>query len=282
VQLDALPLALVLLAALMHAGWNLIAKLGNDRLVAMALIKAPNIVIAIAVIAFTGLPARESWPFLLGSTAVNCLYFYFLINAYRVGDLSLAYPVARGLAPLLVLALGWAFAGEMPTAAGFAGVIVISLSIVALGFERGAGARHYETLWWAAGVGLCIAVYTVTDGIGARLSRTAIGYVAVLNVFTGLAVCGTAAWRRGPALVEALRLNWRKGAFGGIMMLSGYTIVVYALTLAPMAQIAALRESSVIFAALLGALLLKEPFGAKRVVASTGVAAGIAILVLGR
>lgn len=281
-QLEALPLALVLLAALMHAGWNLIAKLGSDRLVAMALIKAPVIPVSLAVIAVTGPPAIESWPYLLGSTTVNCLYFYFLINAYRTGDLSLAYPVARGLAPLLVLGLGWVAAGEAPSAPGLAGVTLICVSILALGFERGAGARHYQTLWWAGGVGLCIAIYTVTDGIGGRLSGNPIGYVAVLNVLTGIAVCGVAAWRRGPALRDALRTGWRQGALGGVMMLAGYTIVVYAMTLAPMAQVAALRESSVIIAALLGAIFLHEPFGAKRVAAATGVAAGIAILILAR
>jgi len=279
-SLDALPLALVLLAALMHAGWNMIAKLGDDRLVAMALIKAPNILLSCAVLAFVGLPSAESWPYLLGSTVVNCLYFYFLIHAYRAGDLSLAYPVARGTAPVLVLALAAVAVGELPTPAAFAGVTLICFAILALGMQRHAPAKH-EALLWAGGVGLCIALYTVIDGIGGRLSGTPVGYVAVLNVFTGVAICGTTACLRGRVFLQALRSNWMNGLLGGTMMLASYAIVVYALTLAPMAQVAALRETSVIFAALLGALLLREPFGAKRIVASIGVAAGIAILALG-
>ncbi|HYC38548.1 MAG TPA: EamA family transporter [Usitatibacter sp.] len=281
-SLEPLAIGLVLLSALMHAGWNLIAKLGNDRLVAVALIKAPNIFIAGAILLLLPFPAPPSWPFLALSVVVNCLYFFFLINAYRAGDLSLAYPVARGIAPLLVLGLSWIAAREIPDAAAVAGVGVVCVSLFALGLERRATQRHYTTLCWAAGVGICIAVYTVGDGLGARASGSPIAYVAALNIVTGIAVCGFTWARRGAAFPAALRVHWRNGLLGGAMMLAGYAIVVYALTLAPMAHVAALRESSVIFAALLGAMVLKEPFGAKRVVASAGVALGIAILVLGR
>lgn len=278
--LESLPLALVLVSALMHAGWNLIGKLGSDRLVAMALMKAPNMLVAACVLAYAGLPARESWPFLLASAAVNCLYFYFLIKAYR-GDLSLAYPVARGLAPLLVLVLSAIAAREVPTATGLGGVLLISAGIFALAMRSGATRRHYATLLWAAGVALTIAAYTVIDGLGGRRSGNAIGYVAALNIFTGIAVCGTAVARRGTAVVSALRIHWKNGLLGGTLMLFAYMIVVHALTLAPMAQIAALRESSVIFAAILGVIFLREPFGARRIAASVVVAAGIAMLALG-
>ena len=279
--LEPLPLVLVLVSALMHAGWNLIGKLGSDRLVAMALMKAPNMLLALGVLACAGMPARESWPYLLASSGVNCLYFYFLIRAYR-GDLSLAYPVARGLAPLFVLVLSAITAREVPTATGLAGVLLISSAVFALAMRTGASRQHYATIVWAVGVGLSIAVYTVIDGLGGRLSGNAIGYVAVLNVLTGIAVCGTAVARRGTVLASALRDHWRNGLLGGALMLFAYMIVVHALTLAPMAQIAALRESSVIFAAILGVIFLREPFGARRIVAATVVAAGIAMLALGR
>ena len=278
--LEPLPLVLVLVSALMHAGWNLIAKLGSDRLIAMALMKAPNMVLALMVLAYAGLPARESWGYLAVSAGVNFLYFYFLIKAYH-GDLSLAYPVARGLAPLFVLVLSAAAAREIPTPAGFAGVVLISVAIFSLAARRGASRQHYATLVWAGGVGLTIAVYTVIDGLGGRLSGNAVGYVAVLNVLTGAAVCGTAFARRGRAVVVALRENWKNGLLGGALMLFAYMIVVFALTLAPMAQIAALRESSVIFAAILGVIFLREPFGTRRIVAAAVVASGIALLALG-
>jgi drug/metabolite transporter (DMT)-like permease len=270
----------VLVSALMHAGWNLLAKRGHDGLVAMALIKVPNMAMAVAILAYLGLPAAASAPWLAVSTAVNWLYFYFLINAYRVGDLSLAYPVSRGTAPLLVLLLSLAIAGEVPSLAAGVGVALICVGIFVLAARRGASRQHNLTLLWAAGVGLCIATYTVTDGIGARASGNPISYVAVLNICTGIGLCGVAAWRRGPALARALRTDWLNGVIGGAMMLGAYTIVVYALTRAPMAQVAALRESSVIFAAILGTLFLREPFGGRRIVASVVVAAGIAFLAL--
>lgn len=279
--LDPLALGLVLVSALMHAGWNLIAKLGADRLVAMALMKAPNMAVALVVLAWVGLPAPESLPYVFASFAVNCLYFYFLINAYRAGDLSLAYPVSRGLAPLLVLALSALAAGEVPGLPGFLGVMLISVGIFALAARRQATPQHYATLSWAGGVGATIAAYTVVDGLGGRLSGNVVGYVAVLNILTGTAVCGTALARRGRAFGGALREHWRNGLAGGTLMLGAYMIVVYAMTLAPMAQVAALRESSVVFAALLGVVFLHEPFGARRIAASIVVVAGIALLALG-
>ena len=266
----------------MHAGWNLLAKRGHDGLVAMALIKAPNMVMAAAILAYMGLPAAASWPWLLASTVVNSLYFYFLINAYRVGDLSLAYPVSRGMAPLLVLLLSLGLAGEVPSLTAATGVLLICLGIFVLAARRGASRQHNLTLAWATGVGLCIASYTVTDGIGARASGNPIAYVAVLNICTGIGLVSVAAWKRGPALAQALRTDWLNGVVGGALMLGAYTIVVYALTKAPMAQVAALREASVIFAAILGAIFLREPFGGRRIAASAAVAAGIAILALGR
>jgi drug/metabolite transporter (DMT)-like permease len=280
--LEPLALVLVLLSALMHAGWNLIAKIGGDRLVAMAVMKVPNMLAALLVLAFVGVPGRESWPFLIVSTCVNCMYFFFLIRAYR-GDLSLAYPVARGVAPLLVLVLSAVSAHEMPTPVGVAGVLLISAAVLALAARRNGSRLHYETLVWAGGVGLTIALYTVIDGLGARRSGNVIGYVAILNVLTGIAVCGTAYARRGHALIAAgLRAYWRQGMVGGVLMLFAYMIVVYALTIAPMAQIAALRESSVIFAAILGVIVLREPFGRRRIAASVILDSGIALLALGR
>lgn len=278
--LDLPLLLLVLLAALMHAGWNLIAKLGSDRLIAIALMKAPNMLVALAVLAFAGLPAAESWPFLLVSSVVNCLYFYFLVNAYQAGDLSLAYPVARGLAPLFVLALSAIFVHEIPSLAGGAGVVLISVAIFVLAARRGATREHWATLLWASGAGLTIALYTIIDGLGGRSSANVVGYVAALNVLTGVAVCGAAIAKRGRVVVSALRSNWKNGLIGGVLMLFAYMIVVYALTLAPMAQVSALRESSVIFAAILGVIFLREPLGARRIIASAAVAIGIAILAL--
>ncbi len=271
----------MLLAALMHAGWNAIAKIGRDGLTTMAIMKAPNMLVALAVLAVAGLPSLDCLPYLLASIAANSAYFFLLIRAYRFGDLSLAYPVARGLAPMLVIPIAIVTASEVPSTAGLAGVLVISLGLLALGIQRSGSRQHWQALRFAASVGLMIAIYTVLDGLGARASGNPVGYVAILNIGTGIIVVGTAARLRGAAFARALRRDWHRGLLGGTLMLAGYTIVVYALTLAPMALIAALRESSVVFAAIIGTFLLREPFGPKRILASAAVVAGIALLALG-
>jgi drug/metabolite transporter (DMT)-like permease len=281
-SLGPLPLVLVLLAAMMHAGWNFLAKAGDDRLVALAVIKGPSTLVALGILLFTGPPARESWPLLAASVTVNCLYFYFLIRAYR-GDLSLAYPISRGLAPLLVLALSMLVAHEVPSPIGLFGVLLISGGILVLALRREPSRQHLETLMWAGAVALMIAAYTVIDGLGARRAGTSAGYVAALSALTGVAVCGIAWQRRGGArLLQAVRAGWLRGLVGGLLMLFAYVFVVHAMTLAPMAQVSALRESSVIFAALLGVIVLKEPFGRERVLASALVAAGIVLMASGR
>jgi drug/metabolite transporter (DMT)-like permease len=176
--------------------------------------------------------------------------------------------VSRGLAPLLVLLLSFAWAGEVPSMAAAAGVAVICLGLFALAAQRDASKRHGATLLWAGGVSMCIATYTVTDGIGARVSGNPIGYVALLNIMTGIVLLSVALRKRRAELGQALRSDWKSAVLGGAMMLGSYTIVVYALTLAPMAQVAALRECSVIFAAILGTIFLHEPFGARRTAAA--------------
>jgi drug/metabolite transporter (DMT)-like permease len=279
-SLEPLPLVLVLLSALMHASWNALVKLGNDRLLTLMLVKGPGMVVAAAAFLVVDLPSVESLPYLLGSTAVTGFYFYFLVKAYHIGDLSLAYPMARGLAPLLVLAIATVAVGEIPTGAGLAGIMVVCPGILALGWQRGATRQHYVALFWASGVGLCVAAYTVLDGIGGRVSGSPFGYTAALNILSGILLCGAVVyWRRG-AIFNASRREWAKGFLGGALMFGSYAIVIYALTLAPIAHVAALRETSVIFGALLGTLLLRERFGAKRVVASLTVAAGIVLLVV--
>ncbi|MBM3950049.1 MAG: EamA family transporter [Rhodospirillales bacterium] len=278
---DPAIVALVLLAALMHAGWNAVVKMGNDRLLALLLVKAPTMLVAAATLAVVGPPAPASWPYLLVSTVISMAYFYFLVRAYHAGDLGLAYPVARGSAPVVTLLLSFLIAGERPTLAGAAGVLIVSAGIIALGWQRNAGRQHAATVAWAMAVGLTIAGYTISDGIGGRLSGNPIGYAAALNLMTGLVITVAAfAARRGAAL-DALRFGWRKGLGGGLLMFGGYAIVIYAMTLAPMASIAALRETSVIFAALIGSFVLREKHGARRIAASTVVAVGIVVLLGG-
>jgi drug/metabolite transporter (DMT)-like permease len=279
---DAAVVALVLLSALMHAAWNAVVKLGDDRLLALAVIKMPTMLVAAATFAFVAPPAPASWPYLLGSVTISTAYFYFLIKAYHAGDLSLAYPIARGIAPLGVLVLSLLFVGETPGPLGIAGVLIVSVGILWLGFRRAPSREHVATMLWASGVGATIAAYTLMDGIGSRLSGSPIGYAAALNVLTAVPLLTIAFARRGAAVFQALKRDWGRGLAGGTMMFAAYAIAIYALTLAPMAVVAALRETGVIFAAVIGTLFLREGFGARRIAAATTVAAGIALLVFSR
>jgi drug/metabolite transporter (DMT)-like permease len=279
--LDPIIVALVLLSALMHAGWNAVVKMGNDRLLALLLIKGPTMLVAAATLVIVGLPAKAAWPYLLASTGISMGYYYFLVRAYHAGDLGVAYPVARGSAPVATLILSFLIAGEQPTPAGAAGVLIISAGIVVLGWQRNAGKGHAASVLWAIAVGLTIAGYTISDGIGARASGNPIGYAAALNILTGIPLAAVAfAVRRGAAL-DALRHGWRTGLAGGVLMFGAYAIVIYALVLSPMASIAALRETGVIFAAVIGTVALRERYGAKRIAASAMVAAGIVVLIGG-
>ncbi len=277
---DPFVVGLVLLAALLHAGWNAIVKVGSDGLLMFVLFKVPTMVIGAIVLAIVGLPNAASIPYAIGSAAAVSGYFFLLIWAYRKGDLNFIYPVARGSAPLGVALLSAVLIGEYLSGPGLVGILVISAGILALAYQPGAVARHIPDLIRAVSVGLCIAVYTLLDGVGARISDNVLGYTAILSILSGIPLMAVAIVLRRGRIVDFLRREWKVGIVGGVMMFSTYAIVIYALTLTLMAQVAALRETSVIFAAVIGTVILKEPLGVKRVLAATVVAGGIVLVAL--
>ncbi len=277
---DPFVVGLVLLAALMHASWNAIVKTGGDGLLMFVLLKAPTMVIGTVVLAVVGLPNAASIPYAIGSAAGFSAYCFLLIWAYRVGDFNFIYPVARGSAPLGVALLSGLLLGERLSGPGLAGILIISAGIAILAYHPRIAARHVPDLLKASGVGLCIAVYTLFDGVGARISGNVLGYTAMLTIFSGIPLMTTAFFMRGGETVDFLRREWKAGIIGGLMMFGAYAIVIYALTLSQMAHVAALRETSVIFAAVIGTLILKEPLGVKRIFAATVVAGGIILVAL--
>jgi drug/metabolite transporter (DMT)-like permease len=278
--LDPFVVGLVLLAALMHASWNTIIKTGGDGLLMFVLLKVPTMVIAVMVLVVVGLPNAASVPYAIGSAAGFTAYCFLLIWAYRLGDLNFIYPVARGSAPLGVALLSAVLIGEGLSGLGLAGILVISAGIAALAYHPRTVARHIPDLLRAASVGLCIAVYTLFDGVGARISGNVLGYTAMMSIFSGIPLMTIAFYMRGGETANFLRREWKTGVIGGVMMFTAYAIVIYALTLTQMAQVAALRETSVIFAAVIGTVLLKEPLGGKRILAATVVAGGIILVAL--
>ncbi len=272
--------ALVLVAALAHASWNALAKSDDDRLVTLGAINAFRFLLCIPLVLALPIPARASWPYLVISAILHIGYYIFLIRAYRFGDLSKVYPLARGLSPLLVAVGAFVFAGERLSAIAMAGVGIACAGIASLsmgGAQAHAG-NHRRGVFFAAGAALFIAGYTVTDAMGVRLSDAAVSYVAWLGILNGLPLLLVAAVVRRGAFTRHLAARAWKSAAGGLLQLSAYGLVVWALALAPMAAVSALRETSVLFAAIIGVKLLGDPLGTRRILAAALVASGIMMM----
>ena len=275
--------AIVLIAALAHASWNALAKADDDRLVTIGAFNAVRFLLCIPLVLALPLPAVASWPYLVVSAILHVGYYTFLIAAYRHGDLSKVYPLARGLSPLVVAAGAFVLAGERLGPIALAGVAVACTGIASVSLE-GAGTRggnHRLGVLFAVVTALFIAAYTVTDAMGARLSANAVSYVAWLTILDGPPVLLAAAMLRRAALARHLADRAWKSAAGGALQLAAYGLVVWALALAPMAAVSALRETSVLFAAIIGVKLLGEPLGGRRIAAAALVVAGIVMIELG-
>ena len=275
----------VLAAGLLHAGWNALLKAstGGDVLLDTAAVVAGSSLCALALLAFVSLPDPAAWPFIAASTAIHFGYYLTLVQAYRTGDLSFAYPLMRGSAPLIVTVLGSIFLRELPSVQMTAGILLISLGIVSIAFvQRGGAHRRHPAAaaYWAFANAAIIAAYTLVDGAGARASGNALAYVCWLIAVEGIPFLVWVVARRRARAFSYLRGCWRTGLGGGACSLLAYGIVLWAMTRAPIAAIAALRETSVLFAALIGSLWLKEGFGWRRVAGAASVVAGIAALKL--
>jgi len=275
----------VLAAGLLHAGWNALLKssTGGDVLLDTAAVVAGSSLCAFALLAFVPLPDPPAWPFIAASTAIHFGYYLTLVQAYRTGDLSFAYPLMRGSAPLIVTVLGSIFLRELPSVQMTAGILLISLGIVSIAFvQRGGAHRRHPAAaaYWAFANAAIIAAYTLVDGAGARASGNALAYVCWLIAVEGVPFLVWVLARRRATAFSYLRASWRTGLGGGACSLLAYGIVLWAMTRAPIAAVAALRETSVLFAALMGSLWLKEGFGWRRVAGAASVVAGIAALKL--
>jgi drug/metabolite transporter (DMT)-like permease len=262
----------VLLAAVLHASWNAMLRAGGDRLWSMT-IMCIAIAIACGVAApFVAMPARASWGYAILSALVHVGYNLFLVRSYRSGDFGQTYPIARGSSPLLVSLGAAIFAGELPDPVSVVGVLLVSAGIISLAFQ---GRRFgLDSLPYALGTGCFIGAYSVTDGIGVRLSGTPVGYTVWMCLLWGvLAPPVYAALRDWRSLIRGPRETW-VAAGGGIVSLVAYGIIIVAMSLVPMGPVSALRETSVVFAALIGRFFLNERLTAYRIVACIVVAIG--------
>ncbi len=259
----------VLMAALFHATWNAFIKVDGDRLTFMAVMLVGSGLGALLAIPFLPLPAPESWPYIALSVLLHQGYLVFLLLAYRVGELSHVYPLARGSAPLVVALLSLTLIGEHLSSQALAGVVLMGLGIMSLAFTRGAqNLRNPWAVFFALGTGLFIAAYTVTDGVGARLAGSAHSYSAWMMGLEWIPFVAYVLWKRGSASQPQARKIWKPGLLMGLMSLAAYWTVIWAMTVAPIALVAALRETSIIFAVLFGVLFLKEKLSLARLSAT--------------
>jgi drug/metabolite transporter (DMT)-like permease len=278
--MDSLVFAAVLAAALLHAGWNAVVKVGLDRFSSVLLLALVQSGLALALLPFFAAPGVASWPWLAASACLHTGYKLFLIRAYQHGDLSQVYPLARGTAPLIVATVGALFLGETMTAGKTLAVLAIALGVMVMSLRGGAG-RGAIPRWafaWAMGTAAFTASYTLADAIGARLSGSVAGFTLWMFVLDGLAMLTFALLARSPSALSRLVPAWRSGLAAGTMSLLSYWIAIWAFTQAPVALVAALRETSVLFAMLIAVLILKEPAGRWRWTAAALIAGGVVLL----
>jgi drug/metabolite transporter (DMT)-like permease len=275
---DGLTIGLVLLAALLHASWNALTKAGGDPLISVTIITATGGVCALPLLIWLPLPGPETWKWLLVSACIHYVYQLALVRTYQLGELSQVYPIARGLAPLGVACLAAIGVGEYLEPGQLVGLALASLAIISLGTGRVAGQSTKHAVGMAVLTAVLIGSYTYTDARGVRSVASAENFIgwsfflgSVPMVMTTIVVrrsSGLAAWRRlGPYAIG-----------GGLMATLGYSIALWALSRAPMASVASLRESSVLFAAILGTRVLGDSFGRRRVVSALVLVVGLILV----
>lgn len=272
-------LFLVLFGAALHATWNAIVKAGTDKSLDAAMVALGAGAVGLVFLPFVPLPKPEAWPFIFVSAFLQFAYFQLVAGAYRAGDIGLVYPLMRGTAPLLVAMTSGVVLGEHLTTTAMIGVLVISAGVLTLAFESRHGGRHAILL--ALTNAIVIATYTFVDGAGARASGNAVSYTLWMALLPPVLLFAWAIYRRGTTTVWThVRRNWARGLFGGAGSIASYGLALWAMTKAPVATVAALRETAILFALLISVFILKETASIWRYVAGAVIACGVLVLKL--
>lgn len=270
----------VIAAAAMHAGWNAVVKIGLDRFLSVTLISMASGVISLACLPFTELPSGSVWYWILVSAVLHTGYKVFLAQAYKAGDLGQVYPLARGAAPLIVAAVSLAFLTEGLDTGNIVGISVLVAGIWLMSLRGGHQVKHLNrtAVLYALGTSCFIASYTLVDGLGARQAATATSYALTLFVLDAILIGLLCAFLRGREGFRKMRTVWKSGTAGGALSLGAYWISIWAMTQAPIASVAALRETSVLFAIAIATIFLKEKLTAWRLTAGIVIASGTVLL----
>jgi drug/metabolite transporter (DMT)-like permease len=269
----------VLFGAACHAGWNAFLKVKLEPFSAIALIAIMSALVVLPVVPFLGVPVREAWPWIAASVAFHLGYFIALTEAYRIGDMGQVYPIARGSAPLMTALVSTLVVGEAIGLRGWLGVVILTAGVFLLSL-RGGRNVHFEkrAVLFALATAVTICGYSVVDGIGARTAQNAHVYTVWLFLADGLLLLLLVLWRRGRPVIADYAGFWKIGLIGGALSLAAYWIAIWAMTVAPIALVAALRETSVLFGSLIAVVALKEPLHRARIVAALMIVAGLVLI----
>lgn len=272
---------LVLVAAAAHAGWNALVKSGSNPTVSFALVIGTGMTIGLCALPFVGDIGPNGWVYVLISSGVHCVYYAVLLAAYARGDLSHVYPIARGLGPVLV-AFGSFLASESLGPVEWLGLGLVATGLFIVARHRGSGAPpDPRATFFAIATGFLIAAYTMNDALGSRASSDGISYIAWLHIGSGAPFVAFILLRRRDALKQLDRKQLARGILGGLLGCSAYGIALLATRVGKVSHVAALRETSVLFAAFLGAKMLKEKVGWPRYAAAVFVAGGLVVMHFG-
>lgn len=265
----------VLGSALLHATWNSLVKIGTSRMGAMIVLSLCEVPIGAAVAAFRSAPTPDVLPWVAGSGLAHFFYKFFLTYAYERGDLSRVYPIARGTAPLVVAIFSGLVLADVITFPEYLGITILGLGILLMAQGVFASGENRRLIPFALGAACATAVYTLIDGQGARIAGDAVGYVAWIFVVDGLGFAAAMLAWQGIKIVPRDRNAWGRGALAGVASYGAYGVSVWAMTVAPIALVAALRETSILFAVLIGWLGFNERMTKGKVLAAAVIVSGV-------
>jgi drug/metabolite transporter (DMT)-like permease len=278
--MDPFVFAAVLFAAACHASWNALIKVRLDPFATTAIITVACGVVALPTVPFVGVLPFAAWPWVIASIILHFAYYIGLTEAYRTGDLSQVYPIARGSAPLMTAIVSTTVIGEHLSAIGWIGILARVSGVFLLSARGGRDLARidHRAVGFALFTAVTICGYSVVDGVGARISGNPNAYAAWLFVCDGGCMIAFALARRGTSILHDARSYWKTGLLGGALSVTSYWIAIWAMTVAPIAIVAALRETSVLFGALIAIVFLKEHLRPARIIAALMIVAGLGLI----
>ena len=278
--MDPFVFAAVLLAAACHASWNALIKVRLDPFLGIVLIAAAAGIVSLPLLAFVPVPPLAAWPWLALSVITHLGYYIGLSRAYRAGDMGQVYPIARGSAPLMTAAGGALLIGENFSLTGWAGILGLTAGIFLLSLRGGSDLTHLNrhAVGYALFTAVTICCYSLVDGVGARTAGNAHAYALWLFVIDGAFITTIALLSHGWEAVPTMARQWKSGLAGGILSLVAYWIVIWGMTVAPIALVASLRETSVLFGTVIAVVFLKEPLRPTRVFAALLIVMGLGLI----